>query len=47
MAAGTGGQAELARRLGWDGSTIRGEFSGKAKNTKDDSLAIRAVIPTE
>jgi enterochelin esterase family protein len=46
MAAGTGGQSELARRLGWDGSTIRRKLSGKTKFTKADAPAVRVVNST-
>ncbi|WP_020472341.1 hypothetical protein [Zavarzinella formosa] len=40
---GTGGQSELARRLGWDGSTVRRKLAGKVKISRSDELAIRAV----
>lgn len=38
---GTGGQTELARRLGWNASTIRRKLSGAVKITKADVMAIK------
>lgn len=40
---GTGGQTELARRLGWDASTVRRKLAVKSKITKADALAIRGA----
>ena len=45
MAAGTGGQTRLARRPGWDGSTISRELPVKTEITRADVPATRAVVP--
>lgn len=42
---GTGGQTELARRLGWDSRTVRRKLSGASGISKADALAIRAAVP--
>ena len=45
MAAGTGGQARLARRPGWDGSTIFRRRPVKTEIARADAPATRAVVP--
>lgn len=40
---GTGGQTELARRLGWNPCTVRRKLAGTSRITRADELAVRAV----
>ncbi len=41
---GWGGQAWLAKNLGWEPSTVSRKVSGFSKITKSDSLAIESEI---
>lgn len=38
-----GGQTELARRMGWNASTVRRKLAGKSRITRADEIAIHAV----
>ena len=40
----TGGQTELARRLGWDASTVRRKLSGKSPISKANERAILHAV---
>jgi hypothetical protein len=40
---GTGGQTELAKRLGWNPSTVRRKLAGTLPITRSDAIAIRAA----
>ena len=42
---GRGGQTELARRTGWDHSTVWRKLNGKLKISRADALLIRDAVP--
>ncbi len=39
-----GGQSKLARKLGWDSSTVRRKLAGKSRITRADELAIEKAV---
>ncbi len=41
---GTGGQTELANRLGWSDRTMRRKLAGDSTITRGDELAIQCIM---
>ena len=41
---GTGGQTELARRLGWSARTIRRKLAGDSEIDRDEAIAVRCLM---